>query len=82
MANEKTLNARLQQKHDTEENWLKAVNFIPRAGEIIVYDGVFPRMKVGNGEDNVNDLPFINTLYAVDDGNGNVSLQYEGVETS
>lgn len=35
---EKTLNARMSQKHDIEANWLKATNFIPLAGEIIVYD--------------------------------------------
>jgi hypothetical protein len=30
MASNNTLNARLINKHDTEENWLKAVNFIPK----------------------------------------------------
>lgn len=34
----KTLNTRISQKHDFEVNWMKAVNFIPNAGEIIVYD--------------------------------------------
>jgi hypothetical protein len=29
---------RTQQKHDIEANWLKAENFIPLDGEIIVYD--------------------------------------------
>lgn len=33
-----TINARTWQKHDIEANWLKATNFIPNAGEIIVYD--------------------------------------------
>lgn len=34
----KTINARLQQKHDIEANWDKATGFIPMIGEIIVYD--------------------------------------------
>ena len=38
MANEKNINSRIQQKHDIEANWLKAINFVPKAGEIIVYD--------------------------------------------
>ena len=35
---EKTLNSRIIHKHDTESNWLKATNFIPKQGELIVYD--------------------------------------------
>ena len=31
-------NTRIQLKHDTETNWNKAVNFIPKAGEMIIYD--------------------------------------------
>ena len=30
-------NYRIAQKHDVESNWQKAKNFIPLAGEIIVY---------------------------------------------
>lgn len=60
---EKTLNSRVINKHDTEENWLKASNFIPKQGEIIVYDidenNAAPRMKIGDGANNVNDLEFI-----------------------
>ena len=59
MANEKTMNARLQQKHDIAENWLKATNFIPKAGEIIVYDDL-NKIKIGNGTTNVNELSFTN----------------------
>ena len=68
------INARVAQKHDTEANWKKAVNFIPLAGEIIVYDegdGSAPRFKVGNGVlqadgktvsgTNINNLPFVAT---------------------
>ena len=35
---EKIIQSRAIQKHDTETNWLKATNFIPKQGEIIVYD--------------------------------------------
>lgn len=63
------IKARFAQKHDVEVNWDKATNFIPKAGEIIVYDADshlengkhdYPRIKVGNGTDKVNDLPFAN----------------------
>lgn len=32
---------RVLMKHDITVNWSKAVNFIPKAGEIIVYDDYF-----------------------------------------
>jgi hypothetical protein len=38
MAVEKQYIVRQQQRHDIETNWEKAVNFIPKAAEIIVYD--------------------------------------------
>lgn len=38
MPKEKMINARLQQKHDLEKNWMLAENFIPKIGELIVYD--------------------------------------------
>ena len=60
---EKSLNTRIQLKHDTEVNWDKATNFIPKLGEVIVYDVDdnydFPRMKVGDGETVVTELPFV-----------------------
>ena len=59
----KKLNGRLQLKHDTEANWLKAVNFIPLAGEMIIYDADdvnSVRVKIGDGATKVNDLPFYN----------------------
>lgn len=57
------LKSRLKQKHDTEANWNKATNFVPLAGEIIVYDADsthrFSRIKVGNGSTKVTELPFL-----------------------
>ena len=62
MAEKKVNKARIIMKHDTEENWLKATNFIPLDGEIIIYDAdatnTIPRMKIGDGITKVNALPF------------------------
>ena len=58
----KEIKTRQQQKHDTETNWSKATNFIPMIGELIIYDRDdnydYERFKIGDGESNVNDLPF------------------------
>lgn len=63
MATEKTINARMQMKTDTALNWSKAINFIPKKGEIIIYeadsDYGYERMKIGDGSTKVNDLPFV-----------------------
>ena len=63
MANEKQIKARFQQKHDIEANWNKALNFIPKAGEIIIYDidenYSYPRIKVGHGVKIITNLKFI-----------------------
>ena len=49
-------------KVDTEENWKKAINYIPDSFTIIVYsyENESPRVKIGDGVHNVNDLPFLN----------------------
>ena len=61
MAN-KTVKTRIVNKHDIETNWAKAVNFIPKEGEIIVYDiddtHSCPKFKVGDGKTVVSSLPF------------------------
>ena len=63
---EQNFNTRIIHKHDIESNWIKAVNFIPLQGEIIVYDidenYNYERVKIGDGIRNVNDLPFVSTL--------------------
>lgn len=60
---ENTVKSRIQLKNDTEENWKKAINFTPKIGEIVIYNkdetNDAPRIKVGDGTSNVNDLPFI-----------------------
>lgn len=64
MANKK-INVRHIQKHDIEANWNKAINFIPKLAEIIVYDKDetynYVRLKIGDGITNVINLPFYNT---------------------
>lgn len=49
-------------KHKTEEEWNATPEFIPEAGEIIVYDADInhsvPRLKVGDGVQTINQLPF------------------------
>lgn len=62
MANSgKTLQTRIQLKHDTNANWTTAGNngFIPLAGEVIVYDDLGPKVKIGNGTTNVKDLSWV-----------------------
>lgn len=57
-------NTRIALKHDTEANWVKAKNFIPLEGEIIIYDAdenySYQRIKIGDGTTKVKDLPFDN----------------------
>lgn len=61
---EKTLSTRIIHKHDVESNWLLATNFTPKQGELIVYDidsnYSYERIKIGDGAQNVNALPFVN----------------------
>ena len=64
MANEKRLDTRIINKHDTEENWLKAGlnGFIPKAAEWILYDPDdrydYFRVKIGDGVTKVHQLSF------------------------
>lgn len=68
MAN-KELNARIITKHDKEENWNKATSFIPKLGEIVVYEqdniSSVSRIKIGNGIDRIKDLSFITEPYVL-----------------
>lgn len=60
---DKLINSRIQHKHDIEANWQKAENFSPKDGELIIYDvdesHDYIRAKVGDGNTNVNLLPFL-----------------------
>lgn len=61
---EKVLKTRTKNKHDVEANWKLAKNFTPLDGELIIYDEdsehAYKRLKIGDGEKNVNDLAFFN----------------------
>jgi hypothetical protein len=61
---EKELSSRIIHKHDSAANWAKATNFIPKQGELIVYDKdteyTYERFKIGDGVTGVNQLPFSN----------------------
>ncbi len=49
-------------KIDSEENWNKAINYIPDQFTIIVYEyqDRSPRLKIGDGKHKVCELPFLN----------------------
>ena len=70
MAQSKEFFTRIQHKHDIEANWIKAVNFIPLNGEIIVYDKDSEhdsaRIKIGDGTTKINELPFIQEASDID----------------
>ena len=65
---------RLAQKIDIEANWLKAINFVPVEGELIIYRAelegdelppdrteliTYDRLKRGDGSSTVSNLPFL-----------------------
>lgn len=77
-----TVKTRILHKHDTEENWQKAANFVPMAGEIIIYDAdetnTTPRIKIGDGIFNpatqqVEGTPVSDLGFTVSGGNGIVA---------
>ena len=57
-----SLNLRFIHTHDTEENWNKLELFIPKAGEVIVYDVdeffSYERFKIGDGVTELKNIPF------------------------
>ena len=78
----KSIKTRVQNKHDTEANWKLATNFVPLAGEIIVYDPdsthSSPRVKIGDGETLVNNLGFVDPgfAYGTADPSTNTASQF------
>ena len=80
---EKVLNTRIISKHDVESNWNKATRFIPKTGEIIIYDAdenyAYERMKIGDGVNYIADLPFVLEAISnveIDEICGNLGLDY------
>ena len=56
-------------KVDSEENWDKAVNYIPDPFTILVYtyEESTPKIKIGDGIHKVKDLPFLSQKEVVED---------------
>jgi hypothetical protein len=69
-------------KHDLSINWAKAINFVPKFDELILYDGVmengeyveFPRLKRGDGVTKLKDLPFLDS--AISDPASEINYLY------
>lgn len=56
------MKARISQLHNTEAGWRKWLNWIPEAGELVVYDPdeshSYARIKVGDGIHRLSELGF------------------------
>ena len=55
------MRARVSNLAKTESEWLK-LTFIPMSGELVIYlpdaNYKYPRIKIGDGEHTVHELPF------------------------
>ena len=64
----KDIAGRIILKHDIEANWNKAVTFVPKIGELIIYDPDdnynYARIKIGDGKLTVTNLPFCTEITA------------------
>ena len=60
---EKTIKTRILHKHAAEADWNKATNFVPKNGELIIYDTDanhnYKRLKIGDGSTPVTTLGFV-----------------------
>lgn len=60
------LRSRILLRHDTVANWELQPDFVPEAGEVVIYDDyeiysgeAFPNFKVGDGIHKISVLPFV-----------------------
>ena len=64
---ERNIKSRIVHKHDVEANWKMATTFVPKQGEIIIYDKDatcdYERVKIGDGSTLVSNLPFIEASF-------------------
>ena len=64
------MKARVSQLHKTESEWNNYIDFIPSAGELVIYDPdnriKYSRIKVGDGNTRLYELPFIIDSAAVE----------------
>lgn len=55
--------ARVSNLHKTEKEWLNHADFIPNAGELVIYDPDeatnFSRLKIGDGKTPLKDIDFL-----------------------
>lgn len=80
---EKTLNSRLIMKHDTSTNWAKATSFVPKKGEIIIYDGsgsTASKFKIGDGSTTVVNLPFAGGGSQAATGSATMPIYWDGTQ--
>lgn len=58
-----TIKTRIQLKSDIQENWELIPNFVPLAGELIIYlpddTHTYARIKIGDGETTIRNLNFV-----------------------
>lgn len=56
------MKARVSQLHKTEAEWSKYSNWVPEAGEFVVFDPddtfTYARIKLGDGKRTLKDLSF------------------------
>lgn len=56
------MKARISHLHKTESEWLKLKDWVPEAGEFIIYDPdtrySYARIKLGDGKTSLKELPF------------------------
>ena len=74
MAENKKFNARIQLKNDISTNWDKATGFKPLPGEPIIVSDNKKKLKIGDGETLVKDLPYLLDAIPVVDGEGKKSI--------
>ena len=72
---------RIQNKNDIEANWLKATNFTPLKGEIIIYTDTL-RFKIGDGTTLLSQLEFMDKEFTPEEisnlyGSSSVELAEE-----
>jgi hypothetical protein len=72
---EKSIKTRIINKHDTEAEWNKIKDKVPKKGELIIYDAdstyKYERFKIGDGVTSIENLPFTHERF------GNCALEYD-----
>ena len=69
----KEMNTRVINKHDYEVNWIKATNFIPKRGELIIYDAEFDDLGNTVALPAGRTEPIFYARYKIGDGVTNVN---------